>query len=106
MNLNDIQRVNVLSNEKLSIQAALGMLGSGGRITAMTVSGGQYEGQRPGPVPGMPPIMGGGGPVTVPSSYIEYPAQMITAITAALQTRLQQINQELAQMGVTGMEQR
>lgn len=103
MQFADIDRVNQLSQEKLSIQAALGMLESGGKISAMTVSGGTYEGPMPGPMPGMPGMTGM--PVTVQTQNIDYPPQMTEAIKTALQPRLQQLTEELAQLGVTGMEQ-
>lgn len=106
MDFGDIQKVNMLSNEKLAIQAATAMLSSGGRINTMTVVGGIYNGPMPGP-PGMGVGMfPTGGPVTVQTHFLQYPQPMIDAIVSGFQTRLSEITQELEQLGVTGMEQR
>lgn len=94
MNVSDIQKANMLSQEKAAIQTAADYLRRGGRIMVMNVGS-----------PSLPPedaaliTMS----VSVPTSYIEYPPQMVTAIQAAFQTRLQAIQDELTTLGVTEM---
>jgi hypothetical protein len=95
MNYNDIQKINGLVAERRSIVTALASFDRGGRIVGMTVGMPPPEGH---PTP--PVAMG----AQVNTQYINYPPGMVDSIKAAFATRQQQITQELAQLGVTGVQ--
>ena len=100
VDLTDIPQATALVNEKQSITVALDNLERGGRIVAMTIAPPQPEPQEGQPPMPLTPMMG----AMVPTQSIEYPAQMITSIKAALSARRDAITKELAEMGVTGMD--
>lgn len=93
VDLVDLGRVNLLANEKQSIIRVLELFSRGGRIVAFGVN--PPEPDYDGPTPA----------VSVVSGYMEYPPQMLTQVTALLQGRITAIQDELTQMGVTGMDQ-
>lgn len=95
MDFADIQKVNILSQEKAAIQEAMSKLDAGGRIVAMTVG---PDGDRSEATLGLRWIG-----TTVPTAYIDYPAQMVDAIKTAFQGRLRTIQEELTKLGVTGV---
>jgi hypothetical protein len=102
----DLTRVNALYEEARLIVSALGNFSNGGRIIAMTVSPAAQIDVPPA-VPGItgmagPPIFGMS--ITVPTSSIEYPPQMVTSIRTALEQRRAAILAELTQLGMTGVE--
>ena len=94
MDLADIQQVNILSTEKQAILDAITIMDEGGRIVAMTVAA---------PTDLRNPLVAG---VTVPTRDITYPPQMVDAIKIAFDARLHAIEDELTNLGVTGMPQR
>lgn len=103
VDLADIPQATALANEKQSITTALDNLEQGGRIVAMTIAPPQPE--RPEQPEGQPPmplplVMG----TTVPTQAIDYPPEVTTAIEAALIARLDEIAQQLSDVGVSGVE--
>lgn len=94
MDFTDIGKVNTLYAEQKSIQRVLEIFADGGRITQVGVS--PAAGADPSVVP---PAM------VVGTEYMTYPPQMVDAIRSGLETRQQEIADELAQLGVTGVPQ-
>lgn len=85
----NITRAQGLVGEHQSIVAALERLDEGGRIVAMSIADAADA-----------PVMTW---VTVPTSFIEYPPQMVTSIKSALSARRDAIQSELAKLGITGV---
>lgn len=78
----DLPRINALDGEKRSIQDALDAFDAGGTITRLTV---EYEAE-------------------VSTVGMAYPPQMVDAIKQFLQSRRVAIEQELSQLGITGID--
>lgn len=91
--LASIGKVNLLVGEKQSILTALNLFSHGGRIVAFGInpSSENYDGPTPA--------------VSVISSYMNYPPTMVSAITQMMQTRLAEIQQQLTEMGITGLDE-
>lgn len=88
----NIGQVNMLIGEKQGITAALSLFAQGGRIVAFGLNppGENYDGPSPA--------------VSVVSNYMQYPPAMVTSITTMMQARLEQIQQQLTGMGITGID--
>lgn len=91
----DLPKINTLYSERAIITGTLKMFDEGGRIVAMTVNKPRNEGEN---------IMFGPS-ITVNTERMQYPAQMVEAITGFLHGREEQIKQELTALGVTGIEE-
>lgn len=100
VDLAKVPNVSVLVDEFNAIGRALNNFDNGGRIVAMQVSAPapQTRDQEGGP----PPLMAFG--VTVPTTTIDYPPQMVTTIKNSLESRRNEIAQELQDIGVTGID--
>jgi NADPH-dependent curcumin reductase CurA len=79
--------INRLLNEFDLIGHAIELLNADGQIIAMTIA---KEGDAVG----------------IQTDYIAYPAQMKNAIITAITARRQQLQQELSNLGMTGLEAR
>lgn len=95
----DIERVNQLYTEYQLINAAIENFDLGGQIVQMTVSPG------PNALPPSSPMFQLRMSVSVPTTFIGYPATMVDAIKAAFTARIGAINDALAGLGVTGVGQ-
>lgn len=91
----DLNRITMLYQQRRSIQLALGNLAGGGRIVQIAID--------PPPSAGPPEMHG---PVSISTSSMEYPQQMVEAIRSELQKRLDEIDRELGDLGVTGFTAR
>jgi hypothetical protein len=81
-----LRKVNALYEEHGQLVQAIHNLDGGGRISSMDIVG--------------PP---GELSATVPTEYIVYPPAMVAAVKTALQGRQQEIKNELATLGLTGL---
>jgi hypothetical protein len=88
VDLSDVARMNRLMSELEQIGQAIALFNLGARIMNITV----------GRVMDVVPPS-----VTVDTSYIQYPPQMIDAIKAAFTARENEIRAELTKYGVTGV---
>lgn len=87
----DVGKVNELHFEYQQLKRVIEAFNGGGHIISMTVA------------------WAGGGmnlPVTVNTTSIEYPPQMVTQIIASLEAKRSELREELAGMGVTGIGDR
>lgn len=91
--LASIGRISALVSEKNNIIVALDMFSRGARIAAFGLDppSADYDGPSPA--------------VSVTAKYMNYPPAMVTSIQQMLQTRLNQIQEQLQEMGVTGIDQ-
>jgi len=87
--LSDLEHINMLYAEIRQIQLAMRAFESDGRILSMEIGWLDDDGS---PFPA----------ARVPTIKLDYPAAMVTQIRTGLEARLGQIDQELAQLGVTG----
>lgn len=95
--LADLTNAARLKSELQTLDLALANFAAGGRIVSLNVAG-----PLPDPLPEpLPSIFG----VPVSTIDIDYPPQMVTAITTALQQRRAAIAKDLADMGITGLDQ-
>ena len=90
-----IENATHLLTEHRRLVQALDHFANGGRIMAMTVAGRSRRFGRGNLMPS----------ISVSTEDIDYPPQMVEAIKTALQARRQRILDELAGMGVTGIEE-
>ena len=97
MDYNNIQKAQQLSGEKRAIQAALLVFNQGGTIVEMGLAPKPMENPGGMIMPRMPTV-------NVPTEYIQYPEQMVEAIKTAFTSRLTAIDNELKQLGVTGVQ--
>lgn len=86
----DLTKVNILYVERSSIQAALDNLVGGGRIIQMLIAAPENI---PRPA------------ATVSTVGWQYPQAMADAIRSELQGRINEINQQFSEMGITGLPQ-
>ena len=87
-NIGDIVRLN---NEYQNSVRAISNLDDGGRIASMVINGPD--------VPNQPPRAS----AVVPTGYVDYPPGMALSIRNLLVARVDEIRQELAALGVTGL---
>lgn len=80
-----------------SILRALDTLEQGGRIVAMEIAA-----PAPPPVEGAPRVAFG---ARVSTEGMEYPPQMVASIKTLLQARRDALKKQLADLGVTGLDQ-
>lgn len=88
VDVNQLGAVAMLQAEAQGLKSGLEILSSGGRITSFVAAT---------PVDTLPM-----GEQTVPAANMTYPPQMISAICSQIEARLDEINNELMGMGVTG----
>jgi len=94
----NLEKVTRLYEELRVLDAAIGNFDAGGLIVMMTVSGGPPMTSPPtGPPSGLPRM-----PVTVSTAGMNYPPAMVDSIKAQFTARINAINQELTELGVTG----
>lgn len=86
----DVTQVKSLASEHQSITAALDALDAGGQIAAVTILPPSPDEQTPVPLQS----------VTVQS--IEDQSQIIEAVKAALEARLEELTHEISNLGVSG----
>lgn len=93
----DLQQAERLDSESRSIDEALHILDNGGTINGMLI------GDDTAAAPDVPPrpIMGN---VMIRTAGWDYPLQMVEAIRDKLRARKTAIDQELADLGVTGSQ--
>lgn len=91
----DLVKAMQLKGEWQTLRAALDGFDRGDVINAMTI------GPKQTPEQVMAPPMG----VTVSTIGIAYPAQMVDSIKGSLQTRQAAVEQDLKDLGVTGIEE-
>lgn len=89
----DLSKINALYMEGAALQNALRNLTGGGRIVAMTIS--------PPPSSG-PPEDPRVADAIIGTIGWDYPQTMADAIRGQIQSRIAEINSELASMGVAG----
>lgn len=83
----DISKVAILHTERTTLQAALDNLVRGGQITQMAIA--DPDGHRP---------------VAIVSTVgMQYPQAMVDAIRGELQRRINEINRQFSEMGITGL---
>ena len=103
-----LNRAQSLVAELRSIENGLRELKAGANVNSLTLSGGRSQ-QRPSPPPprpgeipspqaSMPPQIMTGGFVIL--NNLEFPPQMLEGLADCLQSRLQQISDELSKMGI------
>lgn len=86
-----LHQINQLASEWTMINRAMQLFDLGARISSMTLS------TTPDPgIPGQLPQIG-----TVSTEYMNYPQPMVETIKGMLVQRKQQIETELAQLGVS-----
>lgn len=96
MDFKNIQKAQHLSLEKAAIQEATMIFDQGGSIVSMGLAPKPMDMPGGMSMPRMPTV-------NVPTEYIEYPPQMVDAIKSAFTARLTAIDNELKQIGVTGV---
>ena len=89
----NLSEVNDLYTELTVIEQAFRNLDAGGTIVNVTIGGGP-----PDEMPYNPWV-------SVPTTYMTYPPQMVDAIKAAMTARRQQLESKLAELGLTGIAQ-
>lgn len=90
----DLSKINALYVEGSALHNAVNNLNGGGKIVAMTIGPPPYS----GPPEDRPRIMD----AMIATIGWDYPQSMTDAIRNQLQSRLAEINSELAGMGVGG----
>lgn len=85
----DLMRVGMLNGEWQQIASAIDIFDSGGKIINMTV--------------GVDMSLPQGRAITIQTQAMDYPQAMVEAIKNFLSSREQEIRNELADLGVTGV---
>ena len=104
VDLSDIGRINDLYAEANSIDSAVAGFDAGGSIVALVISYPSGTGSAPSgsDQPDVSPVTIETS-ITVSTRGMQYPPQMVDTIKGFLTTRRAAINNELAQLGVTGV---
>lgn len=90
----NLSEVNDLYQEMTAIEQAIINFDAGGQIVQMTVSGISPDAHD---LPYQQPW------VSVPTTHISYPPQMVQAIKAALEDRRKELEARLDELGLTGI---
>lgn len=101
VDVSDLAKANELNAELSRINAALGLFDGGGRIVSITIA----DASMPAP-PSIPVPIDSAGPVlfvTVQTSFMDYPAQMVEAIKSMLAVREEEVANEMSGLGLTGV---
>lgn len=101
--INDVPQVNTLYQEQQNVQSAMDYLANGGSLSFVTVTPPAQQAPPTDPDNPMPPAM----PLTMQmtvSIMLKQPVSpdLIAQAQIALQQRNDEINEELASLGVTG----